>query len=266
MAADEEELDEVKGVGAALCLAALEGDAHDVVEASAEVLDVCREALVELVVSGEAVQGDGHDHASGGEDDAVGACAGLVAGTGGDKGGLVDVAVYPIAILEVVVEEAVDDGLMGELCEEVAVVVVGGGDGEVGVGGPLGGEGVEGIGCVVGIPQGEVSMDGREQAIEGRERGLRRKRGGRRRWWGRRRTPPPGRSGRVRRGRCREGESRVEGLLLEEGVWKSGGGVWDGEEGVGGGAGAEAGPWLGGEEMEAGRCAGLEEGERVADF
>ena len=67
----QEELDEVEVVCAALGLAALHGDAHDVVEADAELFNVWREAPGELVLRRQIVEGDGHNQADGGEGYAV---------------------------------------------------------------------------------------------------------------------------------------------------------------------------------------------------
>jgi hypothetical protein len=126
MAADEQQLDQVQGIQPRLCLMPGEGRAHDVIKPAAHLLVALlkAQALEETVLRGEIVDGDGENDTRGGEDDAVGGAARFEEVPGVGKGEVVDVPVDPVAVLKVVLDEAVDDVNVGEEGEQVAVVFV----------------------------------------------------------------------------------------------------------------------------------------------
>lgn len=68
--------------------------------------------------------GDGHDHTDGGEDDTVSIGAGFIAGPGVEKGEVIYVAIDPVAVFEIIGDEAIDDLEGGKKGEKVSVVLV----------------------------------------------------------------------------------------------------------------------------------------------
>lgn len=74
------------------------------------------------MVGGEVRKSGGHDHANGAEDDTVVCSARFVALPSSEEGRLVDVTIDPVAILEVIVHEAIDGGYVGEFGDQVAVL------------------------------------------------------------------------------------------------------------------------------------------------
>jgi len=82
MTANEQALDEFEAVGLVLGSVTVEGGTHDVVKFTTDVLDTSTQLDHEAVTWWEIVDGDGHDHADGSEDDTVSISTGFIAGPG----------------------------------------------------------------------------------------------------------------------------------------------------------------------------------------
>ena len=80
MAADKQALDELEAVGLVLGSVAVESGAHDVVKFTTDFLEGVAQLGHEAVTRWQVMDGDGHDHADGGEDDAVSIRACFIAG------------------------------------------------------------------------------------------------------------------------------------------------------------------------------------------
>lgn len=70
------------------------------------------------------MDGNGHDHADRGEDDTVGIGAGFITGPSVEEGGLVHVAINPVAVFKVVRDETVNRVKGGKESEKISVVFV----------------------------------------------------------------------------------------------------------------------------------------------
>lgn len=128
MTANEQALDEFEARGLVLSSVAVDCGTHDVVKFTTNVFEGFTQLGHEAVARWEVVHGDGHDHADRGEDDTVGISASFIAGPSIQEGGLVDVAIDPIAVFKVIGDEAVYRIEGGKESKKISVIFVCGHD------------------------------------------------------------------------------------------------------------------------------------------
>lgn len=86
MATNEQALDEFEAVGLVFSSIAIEGGTHNVVKFTTDVLERVAQLGHEAVAGGKIMYGDSHDHADGGEDDAICRRASFVTGPCREEG------------------------------------------------------------------------------------------------------------------------------------------------------------------------------------